>query len=343
MREGVHIAISVMDKGTGIPPDRLPHLFRKSSRIEAEDQGGDNGLGLGICKGIVEAHGGRIWAESDGPGLGARFTFTLPAAEEVANAVSEVIPTSPVRSLRAGSARPRILVVDDDPQTLRYVRDVLSKAGYAPTVTADPEEVSRLMEHEEPHLVLLDLMLPGTDGIVLMKAIHDMANVPVIFLSAYGQDQVVARAFEMGAVDYVVKPFSPTELAARIQAALRRQAWPVIGAPTSPYLLGDLSIDYAQHNVTVGGRPVELTGTEFRMLAELSANAGRVLTHEQLLRQVWGHDKSGGSGPVRTIVKRLRRKLGDHADNPTHIFTKRRVGYWMAPAETLDTAPPTTS
>ena len=172
------------------------------------------------------------------------------------------------------------------------------------------------MEHEEPHLVLLDLMLPGTDGIVLMKAIHDMANVPVIFLSAYGQDQVVARAFEMGAVDYVVKPFSPTELAARIQAALRRQAWPVLGAPTSPYLLGDLSIDYAQHNVTVGGRPVELTGTEFRMLAELSANAGRVLTHEQLLRQVWGHDKSGGSGPVRTIVKRLRRKLGDRADNP---------------------------
>ena len=343
VREGVHVAISVMDKGTGIPPDRLPHLFRKSSRIEAEDQGGDNGLGLGICKGIVEAHGGRIWAESDGPGLGARFTFTLPAAEEVANAVPEVIPTSPVRSLRAGTARPRILVVDDDPQTLRYVRDVLSKAGYAPTVTADPEEVSRLMEHEEPHLVLLDLMLPGTDGIVLMKAIHDMANVPVIFLSAYGQDQVVARAFEMGAADYVVKPFSPTELAARIQAALRRQAWPVLGAPTSPYLLGDLSIDYAQHNVTVGGRPVELTGTEFRMLAELSANAGRVLTHEQLLRQVWGHDKSGGSGPVRTIVKRLRRKLGDHADNPTYIFTKRRVGYWMAPAETLDTAPPTTS
>ena len=169
-------------------------------------------------------------------------------------------------------------MVDDDPQTLRYVRDVLSKAGYAPTVTADPEEVSRLMAHEEPHLVLLDLMLPGTDGIVLMKAIHDMANVPVIFLSAYGQDQVVARAFEMGAADYVVKPFSPTELAARIQAALRRQAWPVLGAPTSPYLLGDLSIDYAQHNVTVGGRPVELTGTEFRMLAELSANAGRVLT-----------------------------------------------------------------
>ena len=98
VREGVHIAISVMDKGRGILPDRLPHLFRKSSRIEAEDQGGDNGLGLGICKGIVEAHGGRIWAESDGPGLGARFTFTLPAAEEVANAVPEVILNFP-RSL----------------------------------------------------------------------------------------------------------------------------------------------------------------------------------------------------------------------------------------------------
>ena len=113
-------------------------------------------------------------------------------------------------------------MVDDDPQTLRCVRDVLSKAGYWPIVTADPEEVPRLMEDEEPRLVLLDLMLPGTDGIIVMKSIHDVADVPIIFLSAYGQDQVIARAFEMGAADYVVKPFSPTELVARIHAAPRR-------------------------------------------------------------------------------------------------------------------------
>ena len=343
VQAGVHVAISVADQGKGIPPERLPHLFRRFSRIETEEQRGEKGLGLRICKGIVEAHGGGIWAESDGPGFGARFTFTLPAVTESVNTVPNVIPTTRVTSPRGGMERPRVLVVDDDPQTLRYVRDVLSKAGYSPTVTADPEEVNRLIEQTEPHLVLLDLMLPGTDGIMLMNVIHDEAKVPVIFLSAYGQDQVVARAFEMGAADYVVKPFSPTELAARIQAALRGQAWPDRGAPATPYLHRGLRIDYAQRRVTVGRRQVELTATEYRMLAELSANAGRVLTHEQLLRRVWGHDNSGGSGPVRTIVKRLRRKLQDHSDNPTFIFTKRGIGYWMVAGEGPETTPRATS
>ena len=333
IRQGVHVAVSVADQGRGIPADRLPHLFRKFSRIDAEDQGGDTGLGLEVCKGLVEAHGGRIWAESEGAGLGARFTFTLPAAGEAASVGPEAVPSRTGQAPRPGIDRPRILVVDDDPQTLRYVRDALSKAGYSPTVTTDPEEVPRLMEDEEPQLVLLDLMLPGTDGIVLMKSIREMADVPVIFISAYGQDQVIARAFDMGATDYVVKPFSPTELAARIRAALRRQAVPALDGPTEPYHLGGLTVDYAQRMVTVAGVPVDLTDIEYRMLAELSANAGRIMTHEQLLRRVWGQDNTGGSGPVRAIVKRLRRKLGDDADDPTYIFTKRRVGYWMEKGE----------
>ena len=108
--------------------------------------------------------------------------------------------------------RPRILCVDDDPQTLRHVRDALTKAGCTPVVTGDPEEVSRLIAEEAPSLVLLDLMLPGTDGMELMKEIREVSDVPVIFLSVNGQDEVVARAFDMGAADYVVKPFSPTEL-----------------------------------------------------------------------------------------------------------------------------------
>ena len=116
-------------------------------------------------------------------------------------------------------------------------------------------------------------MLPGTDGIILMKSIRETADVPVIFLSAYGQDQVIARAFDMGAADYVVKPFSPTELAARIRAALRRPAVPVHDAPVDPYVLGDLAVDYARRRVTVAGSPVDLTEIEYRALAELSANA----------------------------------------------------------------------
>ena len=150
VREDFHVAVSVADEGRGIPSERLPYLFRKFTRTDAEDQGGDTGLGLAICKGIVEAHGGRIRAESDGPGMGARFTFTVPAVDgSGVGGAGSAAPAS-VRSRRAAREQVRILAVDDDPQALRYVCDVLTKAGYVPIVTGDPEEVPRLMEEEKP-------------------------------------------------------------------------------------------------------------------------------------------------------------------------------------------------
>ena len=332
VRDGVHVAFSVTDDGVGVPAERLPHLFRKFSRLDGEERGreiGGSGLGLAICKGIVEAHGGRIRAESDGPGLGSRFTFTVPAVEEAVT-----LPPPPSRRRKTKTReRPRILCVDDDPQTLRYVRDALTKAGYAPVVTGDPEEVPRLMAEEAPRLVLLDMMLPGSDGMELMKDIREVSDVPVIFLSVNGQEEVVARAFDMGAADYVVKPFSPTELAARIRAALRKRAAPELAQPYEPYVRGDLTIDYPRRRVTVAGRPVALTDIEYRTLVELSVNAGRALTHEHLLQRVWGPDKGEDSGPVRNIVKRLRRKLGDDASNPDYIFAEPRVGYRMEQGE----------
>ena len=224
----------------------------------------------------------------------------------------------------------RVLAVDDDPQDLRYVRDTLARSGYDPVVTGDPEEALRLVEDERPDLVLLDLMLPGADGIELMKDILDVADVPVIFLSAYGREEVVARAFEMGAIDYVVKPFSPTELAARIKSALRRR---VTVEPSEPYVLGDLTIDYARRRVSLAGRQVQLTPTEYGMLAELSAHAGRVLTHEHLLERVWGGRSDGNIRPMHTMVSKLRRKLGEDAANPAYIFTEPRVGFRMPKGE----------
>ena len=334
-RKDLHVAISVIDEGRGVSAERLPHLFRNFSRVDGEDwEGGfeGSGLGLAICKGIVEAHGGRIWAESDGPGLGSRFTFTVPAVEDAIAASSG--PSR--RSSRQGGTemeRSRILAVDDDPQMLRYLRDTLSRAGYQPIVTGDPEEVLQLVESERPHLVLLDLMLPGTDGIVLMRSILDKADVPVIFLSAYGQDEVIVRAFEMGAIDYVVKPFSPTELVARIGAALRMGLAPGRTLPLEPYVLGDLKIDYQERRVTVARDPVRLTATEYDLLFELSVNGGRVMTHEQLLRLVWGDDDTEDARPVRTVVKNLRQKMGDSVRNPAYIFTEPRVGYRMPKSE----------
>ena len=329
--EGVHVAVSVSDQGRGIPAESLPQLFRKFSRIESQEQGGDTGLGLAICKGIVEALGGRIWAESDGPGLGARFTFTLPTVEQ-AGYVSPAAPGRPSSRATRRAGQLRILAVDDDPQALRYVRDTLMKSGYEPMVTADPAEALRLVQEYMPHLVLLDLVLPGTDGIDLMKEIAETRDVPVIFLSAYGQDKLVARAFDMGAADYVVKPFSPTELLARIRAALRRREVP---KPSEPYVLGDLTIDYDERRVTLAGRPVELTAKEYGTLAELSANAGRVLTYETLLRRVWGLDAGADIRPMRTTINSIRRKLGDAAENPTYVFTQLRVGYRMPKGEAL--------
>ena len=192
-------------------------------------------------------------------------------------------------------------------------------------MTGDPHQVPRLIQAKTIQLVLLDLVLPGTDGIELMERVPEMADMPVIFISAYGRDETIAKALQKGAADYIVKPFSPTELVARVQAVLRRFV-----EPAETFRLGDLAVDYAGHRVTVAGSPLELTATEFDLLKVLSVNAGRVVTFDSLLRQVWSKREKGDSRLVRTYVKRLRQKLGDDAKNSVYIFSVRRVGYRMA-------------
>ena len=323
--EGVHVAVSVIDEGPGIPAERLPHLFRKFARSARRDRGRGvgSGLGLAICKGLVEAHGGRIWAESAGEGPGARFTFTVPAADEARPDVA--VPSRVAPDLQVGAEDAlQVLVVDDDPKALLYARGILEDAGHRAIVTGDPDEVGVLLDTHRPDLVLLDLLLPGMDGIELMQSLPALADRPVIFMSAYGRDETIARALEIGAADYVVKPFSPTELVARIKAAMRKRA-----GPAEPYRVGDLAIHYDERRVTLAGEPVQLTATEYDLLSALSANAGRVSSYDYLLRRVWRSRRAGTPRIVRVYVKKLRDKLGDDAKNPTYIFTESRVGYRM--------------
>jgi len=226
-------------------------------------------------------------------------------------------------------ASDRILVVDDDPQILRYVRNTLAEAGYTPVVTGDVGEVSALLECERPQLVLLNLVLPGVDGFELLARIRTDSRTPVIVLSGRGRGQDIARAFESGAADYVVKPFSPAELVARIGAALRQAAaYPHGGM--EPYAFGDLVINHLERAVTVADKPVRLTPTEYKLLFELSRHPGHVLTHEQLLQRVWSEDHPADQRLLRSFIKNVRQKLGDDARNPSYIFTQSGVGYRLA-------------
>ncbi len=327
-RDEFHVSVSVTDEGRGVPDDQLSNLFKKFSRVDGEGREREvagEGLGLAICRGIVEAHGGRIWAESDGEERGTRVTFTIP---EAAAAVRD--SAGDTAAVRSGD-QSRILAVDDEPQALWLLRNILSEHGYKPFGTGNPDEMMRLLEVEQPHLVLLDLMVPGTSGFELMSRIRQMSDVPVIFLSANDQEENVVKALSMGADDYIVKPFSSTELVARVEASLRKRR--AVGAtmPRQPFKLEGLVINYTDRSVTVSGHPVQLSATEYKLLFELSINAGRVLTRDQILQRVWGAEHYSGEGDLlRSTVRNLRRKLGDDARRPRYIFTEPRVGYRMA-------------
>lgn len=329
----VQVTVHVRDRGQGIPGEKLPRLFKKFSQVH-DDTGqklSGTGLGLAICKGIVEAHGGRIWADSAGEGRGSTFSFTLPVATEtrVTSLSDEARRTLHMGRVRRQGERTRVLAVDDEPQVLRYLQRSLDEAGYQPIVTGDPSQVAQLVELEEPDVVLLDLRLPGTSGFDLLRRIREFSGVPVIFLTASDREEDAVRALRMGADDYVTKPFSPSELLARIEAALRRRLLPDLIEVRPPFVLGDLAVNFTKRLVTVGDQEVALSATEYKILYELATHAGRALTYDQILHRVWGAEYSGETELVRSFIRNLRRKLGDDARHPRFIFTERQVGYRM--------------
>jgi PAS domain S-box-containing protein len=335
---GSSVEVCVADHGRGFSPQEAGLLFRKFSQLPVQPGGRrqGSGLGLAICKGIVEAHGGRIRAESAGPGRGCAFVFTLPvAAEQSARpAPAEVTQRAAhVGRITRPGERTRVLVVDDEAQVLRFVQRALDEAGYRPISARDGGEAVRMVEGEEPDLVLMDVNLPGQDGLEVLRRIREFSGVPVIFLTAVNDAEQAAHALRSGADDWVTKPFVPDELLARIEAALRRRVLADRTEVRAPYRNGALEIDFADRRVTVDGEQVPLSATEYKLLLELASNAGRVLTHDQILHNVWGPEYSGASELVRSFIRNLRRKLGDDARNPRYILTEPQVGYRMARAD----------
>ncbi len=334
--EDSQVAVCVAGRGPDLSSQPLPLLFHRLSPAGSggESANGGEALGLAVCRGIVEAHGGRLWVESEGPGLGSRWIFTLPVAEAAAPRGAGPPRPPPARNPRAARGLGRVLVVGDDPQVLWHIRNTLTEAGYTPAATWDPGEVERLIAVERPHLLLLDSAMAGADESELLQRISKVTDAPVVLLSGHGanQERELAMAFESGADDYIARPFSPTELVARVGAALRRRETQERELYRESFQLGELAIDYARRRVTLSGRDVALTDTEYRLLCELAVNGGRVLSREHLMSRVWSARAPDESGVVRAYVKRLRQKLGETADNPSYIFNEPRVGYRLGPA-----------
>ena len=224
--------------------------------------------------------------------------------------------------------RTKVLVVDDDPKTVDLVKLYLQKDGHAVVCAYDGVQALDLARHERPDLIVLDLMLPGMDGLSICRAMRAESSVPIIMLTARTTENDRLAGLDLGADDYVIKPFSPKELAARVRAVLRRTAdeW-LEGAGPAQISLGDLNIDYRRHEVAVADRPVVLTPTEFRLLGALAREPGRVFSREELIQKAFGHEFDGFDRGIDVHILHLRRKIERDPRHPEYIKTIYGAGY----------------
>ncbi len=227
--------------------------------------------------------------------------------------------------------KPTVVVVDDEPRILRFVRAELEADNYRVLTAKDGESGLALLERERPDLVVLDLILPGIDGFEVLRRIRATSMVPVIVLTAKGNDTYKIRGLDLGADDYMTKPFNPEELAARIRAVLRRSHSLARVESVQVLDYGDVRIDFGQRRVVVSGREVQLSPTEWQLLFQLAANAGRVILHEDLLSMTWGAEYRNDLQYLRVWISRLRRKLGDDPAAPRIIRTAAGIGYMLNP------------
>ncbi len=304
---GGNIVVRVVDQGPGIPESEWERIFEPFQHGDAANAG--SGLGLAIAKGFVEANGGEIAVESL-PGQGTSFVVTLP----------------PHDGRRGMNGATRVLVCDDEPQILRALRVILRDAGYEAVTASTGEEALDRAAVKPPAAAILDLMLPDIDGVEVTKRLREWSEMPIIVLSAVGEEEAKVRALAAGADDYVTKPFGPPELVARLEAVLRR-AKP---EASEPLIAADgLEVDLVARAVRRDGEEVHLTPTEFELLRVLAQNRGRLMTHRSLLVEVWGVEYEDDVQVLRAHVANLRGKI-EPPDGPRYIRTDPGVGYRFA-------------
>ena len=226
-----------------------------------------------------------------------------------------------------------ILAADDDPQLLRLMTRNLEFEGYEVLAASDGQQALAQIESQSLDLVLLDVMMPKMDGFTVCQRVREFSAVPIIIVTARGQDQDKVHGLDLGADDYLTKPFSVEELLARVRAVLRRSQ--IISREGAQGLqaiaiTGDLTIDYSQHLVTLAGKELSLTPTEYAILAYLAQNMGRIVTQDLLLEHVWGQEYLGESHMLQVNVNRLRRKIELDPSQPRYILTRVGVGYSLA-------------
>ncbi len=221
----------------------------------------------------------------------------------------------------------KVLVVDDEPHLLKLVRSNLEAAHYKVITAMDGTSALAVLQEEGADLVVLDIMMPGVDGFEVLQKIREFSVVPVILLTAKDQEVDVVRGLRLGADDYVRKPFSVHELLARVEAVLRRGAPSEDVRTRAPFVAGDFQMDFQQRRVIVRGKEIKLGPTEWKLLSQLVANAGRVMLHTDLLRRVWGPEYGGETEYLRVYISYLRNKIEEDPSHPKHILTEHGVGY----------------